>query len=367
MNARPVVGIVGASGFIGSRIVEIFHLAGIARVRPIVRSVAHLARSSRFALEGRIADGFDRGALRAALDGCEVVVHAIAGDRRTYLGTLDPVYRAAADADVRRVIYLSSATVHGQAPIPGTDERSPLRRRQPIPYNVTRIMAERRLEALRRRGSVEVVTLRPGIVYGPRSRWTGGLADELLRGEACLVEGGHGICNGIYVDNLVHAIRLAMTADGADRQAFLLGDRETITWRDLYRPVVEALGLELDQVPSVEGARDRAGAEAAELVRERVRRSLGWLPPGPRRGIRALGAAWRAGRTPPASPWIRPDEPVPAVTLETTLLQRCRYQLPWTKARTILGYEPQISFPEACRHSIAWLAFAGYPVVDRGA
>ena len=330
-----------------------------------MRHTAQLARSARFALEGRIADGFDVAALRAAFDGCDVVVHAIAGDRGTYFGTLEPVYGAAQDAGVRRLVYLSSASVHGQAPAPGTDERTALNPRQPLPYNTTRIMAERRLEKLRRRGSVEVVRLRPGIVYGPRSRWTGGLADELLRGEAVLVEGGRGICNGIYVDNLVHAIRLAMTADGADRQAFLLGERETITWRDLYRPVLEALGRDLDQVPSVQGACDLAGAgaRAAELVRERVRRSLAWLPPGPRHGVRVLRAAWRAGRAPPASPWFRPAEPVPAVTLETALLQRCSYQLPWAKARAILGYEPQIPFPEACGRSIAWLAFAGYPVV----
>jgi nucleoside-diphosphate-sugar epimerase len=363
MSGRPVVGVLGASGFIGSRVVEMFHLEGVARVRPIVHSAARLARSSRFALDGRIADGADRAALGAALEGCEVVVHAIAGDRRTYLGTLDPVYKAAEEVGVRRLIYLSSASVHGQAPAPGTDERSPLNLKQPIAYNTTRIMAERRLEALRRRGSVEVVTLRPGIVYGPRSRWTGGLADEVLNGQAVLVDGGRGICNGIYVDNLVHAIRLAMTADGADREAFLLGERETITWRDLYRPVVEALGFGLDQIPSVGGVRDLGGA--AERVREQVRRSLPWLPPAARRSVRAFAAAWRLGRASAESAWIRPVEPFPAVALETTLLHRCSYQLPWSKARAILGYEPRISFLDACDRSVAWLAFAGYPVAGQ--
>src|SRR5258705_363109 len=82
--------------------------------------------------------------------------------------------------------------------------------------------AERTLLALRADSSVELVMLRPGIVYGPRSRWTAGWADDLLAGRAYLIGDGAGICNAIYVDTLVHAIRLATEAPAAavDGQAF---------------------------------------------------------------------------------------------------------------------------------------------------
>ena len=75
--------------------------------------------------------------------------------------------------------------------------------------------AERRLRELRQGGPVELVVLRPAIVHGPRSAWTGGFADELLAGTAYLVEGGRGICNAAYVDNVVHAVRLASSAPAA--------------------------------------------------------------------------------------------------------------------------------------------------------
>lgn len=362
-----VIGILGASGFIGSRIIEIFHLEKIARVRPIVRSVAHLARSARFDLDGLIADGFSRTALRTALDGCDVVVHAIAGDRKTMLGTLEPVYKAASDAGVRRIVYLSSAAVHGQAPPQGTDERSPLSTRHPVPYNTSKVLAERTLQRLRAQGRVELVVLRPGIVFGPRSQWTGGLADELLSGKAYLVDGGNGICNCIYVDNLIHGIQLAMTAQGADRQAFLLGERETVTWRDLYRPVAKALGFAIDQIPSVSATSDPASIRSdglVQLAREWARKSRRWVPATVRRRARPFLAGWRSEPGGPASPWITPELPAPAITLENSLLHRCGYKLPWTKAHKILGYEPQVSFTEGCRRSIAWLEFAGYPVID---
>jgi hypothetical protein len=45
------------------------------------------------------------------------------------------------------------------------------------------------------------------------------------------------------------------------------------------------------------------------------------------------------------------------------LLHRCQYKLPHDKAARMLGYAPVVSFEEACRRTIGWLAFAGYPVV----
>ena len=57
---------------------------------------------------------------------------------------------------MRRLVYVSSASVHGQAPVPGTNEDSPVKRRQPIAYNNAKAWAERRLLALRASGSVEL-------------------------------------------------------------------------------------------------------------------------------------------------------------------------------------------------------------------
>lgn len=352
------VAVLGASGFIGGRIVERLHLLGSLEVRPVVRAASRLAGAARFALDARVADGRDHGALARALAGCDAAIHAIAGDRRTILGTAETAYRAAEEAGVRRLIYLSSASVHGQAPAPGTNESSALVRRQPIAYNRARIDAEMLLRRLRRSGSVELVILRPGIVFGPRSHWTGGLADDLLAGGAVLVDGGTGICNALYVDNLVHAIELSLTALGADGEAFLLGEEETVTWRDLYRPVVEALGLSLEQLPT-EAVAPPTGWGV------RTRQGLRSLPRPLRIALRGAAAALRASHGPAASPWHRPSPPRQTTPLETLLLHRCRTKLPWTKARDRLGYHPIVSFEEGCRRSVAWLEFAGYPVEGR--
>jgi len=364
------VAILGANGFIGSRTVEMLHLNGWAEVRPIVRSIPSLARLSRFDLDCRIADAFDQSTLADAFKGCDVVIHAVAGDRNTILGSLAPTYLAAQAAGVTRLVYLSTASVHGQAPSPGTDENSPLSNQQPIEYNNTKVQAEQQLLQLRERGSVELVMLRPGIVFGPRSYWTASFAADLLAGKAYLVNQGKGICNSIYIDNLVHGIYLAMKAQGADRQAFLVSDKEQITWSDFYRPIAAALGFELSQIPSV------SYTEIPSSLKDRIeivlasKPSLAFLSLFPNKLRLAARAALEAlFQPPPPSPWAFPTPekaslPQPVATLEMALLQQCQYKLPDTKARKILGYEPIISFDEACRRSIGWLAFAGYPTSD---
>src|SRR5215469_9207225 len=114
MMSLSRIAVIGADGFIGSRIVESFHLRGWAEIRPVVRRVSAMARSSRFNLDSRIADARDGRTLCAALSGCEYLIHAVGGDDATILGTVGPLFRAAQRAGVRRIVYLSSASVHGQ-------------------------------------------------------------------------------------------------------------------------------------------------------------------------------------------------------------------------------------------------------------
>jgi nucleoside-diphosphate-sugar epimerase len=268
---------------------------------------------------------------------------------------------------VRRLIYLSSASVHGQSPSPGTDESSPLSERQSLAYNNAKVKAERMLLALRSHGTTEAVILRPGIVTGPRSTWQANFASQLLSGTAYWLEDGRGICNCLYVDNVVHAIRLASVAAGADRQAFILGDAETVTWADLYGPVAQALGFDIGAVPNasaVEPPSSWLDRLHEFRMRPKVKAKLALLP---LRLRRTLETALSAMPAPAASPWMHPDA-VPAVrgvstaSREMALLYGCRVKLPHAKASAVLGYRPLVTFEEGCRRTIDWLAFAGFPV-----
>ena len=359
--------VVGANGFIGARITEMFALREDVKVRPIVRGYASLARASRFDLELRIADAFDQETLQIAFQGCDVVVHTVAGDIKTILGTLTPVYQAAQKAGVQRLVYLSSASVHGQAPQPGTDETSALSDQQVLPYNNAKVQAEWTLSELRNQGDVELVVLRPGIVFGPRSSWVINFADALLTGRASLHNRGEGICNSIYVDNLVHAIYLSATQPSIDREVFLLGDQECVTWADLYRPIVTALGYELSDLPEgviSKQARKQKPSWFERLEPIRVSKPVqGLLSIVPHKFRVAAYRAYETILEPQgdSSP-IPSEDRQPVISLEMAMLYSCKYKLLHRKAARILGYQPPVSFHEAIRRTIGWLAFAGHPI-----
>jgi 2-alkyl-3-oxoalkanoate reductase len=359
--------VLGASGFVGTRFVEKMHLTGQAAVRPIVRNFSSLARLSRFELDWRVTDIADVPKLTEAMQGCDAVLHSIVGDEPVILGSIPPVYEAAQKAGVRRIVYLSSSSVHGLAPDQGTHEESALHEQHAFVYNNAKVRAEKLWAKVRTTGKVEVVGLRPSIVFGPRSRWCSDIAQQAKQGTAYLLDGGNGICNSIYVDNLVQAILLAGEAQNADGRYFLVRDRETVTWRDFYEPILKSCGASLADVHAVEAPQRRSS------WMDRLNKFRGspfftmTKPLIPRAAIRVGKAALMAVPAPAeSSPWPGDDQPRPRVTFEMAALQQCEWKMPCAKAEEILGYQPEVSFAEGMRRSIGWLKFAGYPVEIAG-
>jgi nucleoside-diphosphate-sugar epimerase len=331
------VAILGAGGFIGSSAVEYLHQHCGREVVPVVR---------RASMQGRGGDALDEEALTAAFAGCGAVVTAVAGPPSTLTGMVAPTVRAARTAGVRRIVHLSSQAVHGQAPAPGTTEESPFPRTQPFEYNRAKAQAEQMLRSVAASNGLEFVILRPGIVYGPRSRWTDGIADDLLTGEAFLAADAPAICNAIYVDNLVHAIDRAIDASDSAGETFFVNDSETIRWPELIEPIAHALGLDRASIPRPMIA-EALGAGPNRFRQRALRFASPALRKLPRRLVR--------------STWFEPH-PSDSRSHEMALLQSCAERLSDEKARRLLGYSPAISFDEGMRRSIAWLRAAGYPV-----
>jgi len=361
------VAILGANGFIGGRLFELWQRRGPHRPRAVVRAPAGLARVARFAApDWRIADARDEAALTAGFKGCDAVVHCVVGDERVIGATIEPVYRAAAAAGIRDLVYLSSAAVHGLNPPSGTNEDSPLRDDQPLAYNNAKVGAERRLRALASDGQVRVTILRPGVVVGPRSRWVTDAVEALLESRAWWIGGGAGICNSLHVDNLAHAIEQVLATPSAAGGAYLLGDAEMVTWREFYLGLAAAVGR--DERAFAEAA--PADVNAARSWRERlgalkasgpVQAVLPWFSPRLKGAVNAALARWQ---TPPApNPWALPAPPAPPVaSLEMTLLFACATKLPHEKAARALAYRPPVSWPEGFRRTVLWLEAAGYPL-----
>ena len=245
----------------------------------------------------------------------------------------------------------------GQAPAIDTIEDSPLSRQQPFPYNTAKIDAEWKLQQLRANGSVEVVIFRPGIVFGPRSRRVMEIAAQILNGSACFIDRGEGVYNTVYVDNLVHSMQLAMTSVAADGQAFFVGDRELVNWRDFYRPFAEALGVDPTQISTVPIPEFAVPSRKQQLIgsirdSEWMQNALSLVSDELRQTVKQVISKRKKSPIVPQASSIKTQ---PIMSQEMSLLQQSQYKLPFDKAEKILGYEPIVSFEDACCRSIDWL------------
>ena len=354
------VAVIGSSGFIGTRVIERFHLGGGPEVVAVVRRPSSLALPARFGVETQIADALDTDAMARAFTGCTAVIHTALGDPAQIERMPATVCLAAAAANIRRVVYLSSASVHGQNPAKGTDESSALDVHQALEYNSAKIRAELKFFAECQRHGIVGFALRPGIVYGPRSRWISDVASDLLVGTAWLYEGGSGICNAIYVDNLVHAITCCLHATDDAAGAYLVGDAETTTWAEFYRAAAVQLDVpwssihQLARLPTFNRSwRDRADRAAAHPF---VQRLLPLVPYGLKRSAKAMMAA--AAVPPRPDSWTLPNGPKPRITQELALLQQCAWRFPNARAEQHLDYRPPVSFAEGMDRSFGWWRFA---------
>jgi nucleoside-diphosphate-sugar epimerase len=226
--------VTGAGGFVGAWLCEAFHLSRWADVRAGVGRWTSAVRIARFPLEIVPCNVLEPAQLDQALAGVDSVVHCARSydPRVTVDGTRLLLQRARA-AGVRRVVYLSSVAVYGDA---GglVDETTPPRGAL-TPYAETKREAERLCREAAGEG-LEIVILRPTLIYGPFGEtWTIAYATRLASGRwRTLGAAGEGRCNLLYVGDLVRAIQRALTEPVEPGSAFNVNGPEIPTWNEYF-------------------------------------------------------------------------------------------------------------------------------------
>ena len=226
--------VTGAGGFVGAWLCEAFYLSGWASVRAGVGRWTSAVRIARFPLEIVPCNVLDAAQLDAALAGVDSVVHCARSydPRVTIEGTRLLLARARA-AGVRRVVYLSSVAVYGEAP--GRVDETAVAHGILTPYAESKREAEALCRAAAAEG-LETVILRPTLIYGPFGEtWTIGYATRLASGRwKTLGPAGEGRCNLLYVGDLIRAIQGALTAPVEPGRAFNVNGPEIPTWNDYF-------------------------------------------------------------------------------------------------------------------------------------
>lgn len=295
--------ISGATGFVGSGVID--------RLL-VMDDVSVIAASRRtdlvwpLAVTPLLLSDLGSSSQLIALEGVDAVIHSAArvhvmSDQASdplaefrkvnVAGTLN-FARQAAEAGVRRFIFLSSVKVNGEGTPVGVPYRADTPAAPVDSYGVSKMEAEQGLRELAAETGMEVVIIRPTLVYGPgvkanflnMMRW-------LHKGVPLPFGAIHNRRSLVALDNLVDLIVTCIEHPAAANQTFLVSDGEDLSTTDLLRRMGAALGIpaRLLPVPSwlLEVGAAMLGKQALahrlcgslQVDINKTRELLGWSPP----------------------------------------------------------------------------------------
>lgn len=376
--------VTGATGFIGSRVVERLVLEQGADVVALVHKFQNASRLARFPVKMLAGDVADAGCVADAARGCDAIVHCAVSfsgsaedNRRVTVEGARSVCEAAA-AEGARLVHFSTFSVYGDTP-PGSLNEEAAKSPGADAYGASKLEAEQVVLEYLGRG-LPAVILQPTIVYGPWSFWSRYAAGLMAKGVVALPDGGEGLCNAVYVDDVVDAVFLSLQKDAMMSGPLLISGAAPVKWRDFFlahaAKNVEAsvelataeeiaslaangagLSLSLRSVLSADFRYHLKGLLRATPGLKRAYRSV---PAG--KAKQALRAILRARNGEPAAdhgaseqlrrPRVLPDPAhVP--------LLRSRTEVAIDSAKKHLGYSPKFPLAEGGSLTRQWLDWGG--------
>lgn len=298
--------LTGANGFVG-RAVCIKALASGLAVRGALRKKADkeandLPANVEQIAVGDINENTDWGSVLA---GCHAVIHlaarvhvmhdtatdVLSEFRRVNVAATISLARQAATAGVKRFVYVSSIGVNGASTVakPFSENDVP----QPhSPYALSKWEAEQALQKIAAETGLEVVIVRPPLVYGPNAKGNFATLMAVVRkGLPLPFKNVHNARSFIYVENLADALIACATHEQAAGKTFLVSDGEDVSLSDLLRKLSILLGRKtrLFGLPNcvlrflfrLAGKHDLVNKllDSLQVDSSKIREELNWQPP----------------------------------------------------------------------------------------
>lgn len=358
--AKPLkLAVLGAGGFVGARFFEIARADPRFEMLAIVRSYRGAARLARYGPVWRHVATTDPERLVPIIKGCDAVVNLTVGEPDRMSSTAESIWQACVDAGVERLIHMSSAEVFGRVESPQINDDSKPLRHHWMPYARAKIATEQCLQGRFSDRRVATTILRPGLVWGPRSPWVGGPAADIAAGRAFLVGGGEGVCNLIYVDNLVEQVLAVVRHPSGQSACYNISDDDPITWRAYYAAIAREIGCPFEMIHQLPGGKysPTLATRIADLKRTAVAE---WLKLRLSRPAKLRIKALIDGVVPGercSGLYARPE---PRLTRDGWHQQSVVCRLSNSKFRERFGRGDEVPFSEAMTRTGMWLRSAGY-------
>lgn len=317
--------VTGANGFVGAALCKLLARNG-HRVRGVMRNPQSAGATRAAGVETAAVGDIDaHTGWSEALSNVEVVVHLAArvhvmqeraGDplaefRRVNVAGTEHLARCAAALGVKRLVYVSSIKVNGEA-TEGAQKYAESDAPAPQdPYGVSKHEAEQALHRVARETGLEIVIVRPPLVYGPGVKGNFiQMLKVLGKGIPLPLASVDNRRSLVYLGNLVDALMACATHPAAAGQTYLVSDGEDVSTPDLLRLLAAGAGKParlfpcppwlLKTVARLAGKGPQADRLLGSLRVEsgKIRAELNWTPPySLRQGLQATAEWYRTERT----------------------------------------------------------------------
>lgn len=307
MGSNTVL-ITGANGFVGQALCAEVMRRGL-HVRGAVRSACELPAEVEPAVVGAIDDATD---WTAALRGVDMVIHLaarvhmmndtiadpLAEFRKVNLHGTANLARQAADAGVRRLVYVSSIKVNGKSSLsPQAEGAQNIFTEKDIPdpqepYGVSKWEAEQALHRVNGDTGLEVVIVRPPLIYGSGVKGNFAQMMNIVHKKIPLPFASiHNLRSLLYLGNLTDALIACATHPAASGQTYLICDGEDISTPELLRQLAAGMGVPsrlLPFPPAMLKLVANLAGKSQQIERligslridgDKIRTDLNWTPP----------------------------------------------------------------------------------------
>jgi nucleoside-diphosphate-sugar epimerase len=302
----------------------------------------------------------DRDSVENAVSGCDIVYH-LAHDGKNLRMNIDGtknIAEACVLHNVQRLVYTSSIAVYEPLPDGDLDE-SATPEYSGWEYADCKIWAENEVLRYAEERGLAATVLYPTIVYGPYgTRWTDFVAKELLSGEVYLPDGGQGLCNPVYVDDLADAIILAGESKAEAAEKFLISGPEPVPWADFYGAFEQVLGVQ-SQVHRPSEEIETLNRGMLQKIRLVIKDPLSVLSYAPFKWKPALNTI-KFMRSKVSNKLVRKLQTsrlhIPDGELLALYKSRCHVRI--YKAQRVLGYDPKFDFSKGMEETGRFLRWA---------
>jgi len=244
--------ITGGTGFLGRRVAALAIARG-HQVRLLGRDFGAVGETLAAGAEGWRADLRDPVAIRRACAGTDAVIHAGAlsapwGPRADFfavnVGGTAAIIAGCRAAGVARLVYVSSPSVtFAGRDVHNETEAAPYPRRFASVYSLTKKLGEDHVNAAARDGLAAVI-VRPKAIFGPGDNaLLPRLLDAARRGRLIRVGNGQNRVDLTYVDNVAHAILLALDAPAAVGRTYTITNNAHPRLWNVIGDVLRGVGL----------------------------------------------------------------------------------------------------------------------------